>query len=98
MGVIRLFKVTSYQEKNHKFTPNRIKKMIECIAFDLSRIDNLDDIPTVAKNILHHFLEGDSIEQLAEEYRVNGDFIEEVIREVSRKVGADMIVEVLLDA
>ena len=62
-----------------------------------NEIKNIDGIPKVAKDIFDHFLEGDSIEQLAEEYKVNGDFIEEVIKEVSNKIGANMIVEVLLD-
>ncbi len=51
----------------------------------------------VGKTIFCHFMEGDSMEDLAEEYKVNVDFIEEVIREISNKVGANMVVEVLLN-
>ncbi len=71
--------------------------MIECIPFDLSKLENIEDIPNVAKEIFAYFLDGTTIESLAEEYRVNDDFIEEVIREVSNKIGADMIIEVLLN-
>ncbi len=71
--------------------------MIECIPFDLSKLENIEDIPNVAKEIFAYFLDGSTIEYLAEEYKVNGDFIEEVIREVSNKIGADMIIEVLLN-
>ncbi len=71
--------------------------MIECIPLDLSKLESIEDIPNVAKEIFVYFLDGSTIEYLAEEYRVNGDFIEKVIREVSNKVGANMIVEVLLD-
>ena len=62
-----------------------------------NEIKNIDDIPKVAKDIFDHFLEGDSIEQLAEEYKVDGDCIEKIIRETSKKAGADMVVEVLLN-
>ncbi|MGK7934806.1 MAG: hypothetical protein AB4206_03230 [Xenococcaceae cyanobacterium] len=71
--------------------------MIECIPFDLSKLENIEDIPNIAKEIFTHFLDGSTIEGLAEEYKVNDDFIEEVVREVSNKIGANMIVEVLLD-
>ena len=71
--------------------------MIECIPFDLSKLENIEDIPNIAKEIFTHFLDGSTIEGLAEEYKVNDDFIEEVVKEVSNKIGANMIVEVLLD-
>ena len=71
--------------------------MIECIPFDLSKLDDVEDIPNIAKEIFYHFLDGTTIEGLTEEYKVDSGFIEEVIREVSNKIGADMIVEVLLN-
>ena len=71
--------------------------MIECIPFKLDDVESIEDIPQVGKTIFCHFMEGDSMEDLAEEYKVNVDFIEEVIREISNKVGANMVVEVLLN-
>ena len=71
--------------------------MIKCTPFKLDGVENLEDVPQVGKTIFCHFMDGNSMEQLAEEYKVNVEFIEEVIREISNKIDANMVVEVLLD-